>query len=158
MGLLNRLFRNNSNTMSNKVAIKYYEGLSDLIKKCYNKDTMEFDWDLYFQERDPYLYCPHQEIVEYLKSELRWVGEVQILGINVFLQNRKPEEVLLFLKEKEENVIRNLIPLCGGGEKATCPEYIVRYRENLYHILREEIPCTKENIEKILLDFANGDR
>ena len=67
-----------------------------------------------------------------------------------------PKEIIFELKKREENIIRNLIWVCGGGDESKCPDYIVTYRNKLYELMREEIPCTKENTKKIVEDYNKG--
>lgn len=97
--------------------------------------------------------CGYPEIVEYMKDNLRYIGRRQIKVLNLILEDSDSNRILSELRKREENIILNLIWVCGGGENENCPQYIDEYRKQLYGLIRGEIPCTKENTQRIVEDY-----
>ncbi len=137
----------------NELKLRLYKEVDNITTKCFNEKTTEFNSDLYFENREIYLYCRYPEIAQYMGSNLQYIGRRQIVALNVIMNNPDPDRILLELKRREENIIRNLIWVCGGGEDNKCPEYIREYRNSLYDIIYGKIPCTKENLKKIVDNY-----
>lgn len=134
-----------------------YKEVDNITTKCFNRQTTVFNSCLYFENRDIYTHCKYPEITKYMADNLKYIGRCQCLDINIILEVRTPTEILLELKMREENIIRNLIWVCGGGTSSNCPNYIITYRKRLYELLYEQIPCTKENTNKIIEDYNKGE-
>ena len=141
-----------------RIKSELYQEVDNITTKCLNEQTTEFNSDLYFENRDIYNYCGYPEIIEYMADNLKYIGRRQCLAINAMLGMYLPKEIISELRNREENIIRNLIWVCGGGDESKCPEYIVTYRNKLYELMREEIPCTKENTKKIIEDYNKGEK
>lgn len=139
-----------------RIKSELYQEVDNITTKCFNEQTTEFNNRLYFENRDIYNYCGYPEIIEYMGDNLKYIGWRQCLAINAILEMYLPKEIIFELKKREENIIRNLIWVCGGGDESKCPDYIVTYRNKLYDLMREEIPCTKENTKKIVEDYNKG--
>ena len=91
-----------------------------------------------------------------MSKNLRYIGWRQCLAINGILEVGAPKEIIFELKQREDNIIRNLTWVCGGGDDSKCPKYIDTYRKKLYELMREQLPCTKENTKKIIEDYNKG--
>lgn len=140
-----------------KIKSDLYKEVDNITTNCFNRQTTVFNSDLYFENRDIYNYCRYPEIAEYMANNLKYIGRCQCLTINAILRVRAPKEIIHELNMREENIIRNLIWVCGGGTSSNCPNYIITYRKRLYELLYEQIPCTKENTNKIIEDYNKGE-
>ena len=137
----------------NRIKMQLYQEVDDITTKCFDENTTEFNSKSYFENRFIYEDCRYPEISKYMRDNLRYIGRRQIAALNVIMNNPDPERILLELKRREENIIRNLIWVCGGGEDNNCPEYIQEYRNSLYDIIYGKVPCTKENLKKIVESY-----
>lgn len=139
-----------------RIKSELYQEVDNITTKCFNERTTEFNSDLYFENRFLYEENRYPEIGEYMKSNLQYIGRRQIFALNLILEDTDSNRILSELRNREENIIRNLIWVCGGGVDGKCPQYIIEYRERLYGLLRGEILCTKENTKKIVEDYNHA--
>lgn len=138
----------------NRIKLELYQEVDNITTKCFDEKTTEFNSDLYFENRFLYEECCHYpEITEYMKKNLQYIGRRQIMVLNLILEDSDSSRILSELRKREENIIRNLTWVCGGGRGENCPQYIIEYRQQLYGLIRNELPCTKENTKKIVEDY-----
>lgn len=140
----------------NRIKMQLYQEVDDITTKCFDERTMEFNSDLYFENRFIYEGCGYPEVVEYMKKNLQYIGYRQIYSINLLLETYDPDTILSELQKRRWTILLNLEWICGGGDGKKCPEYIIKYRHELLGMLDGKISCTKENAKRIISEYESN--
>ncbi len=155
------MFFKKKKIMSDSTRAYYYNLLDEIMKSCFDNDTNEFNWDIWFERRDEIIWCGDDSILNTIASEFSSYGRFQVQWISACLENsfdsktgKVRKDMVNKLKNMESNIIRNLESMFsmqkGEFQNEICPKNIIEFRNNLYKLLDGEIEWTKENIRKMI--------
>lgn len=127
-----------------KVNYDYYWKLEDeIFKQCFDPDTTEFNWKIWFDRQDEIIHTAPPEVLQYIDGEFRHCGTMQIYKINALITNYMlrddinsvPTAISILRREISMNMCRNLPGMFsyknGIYTPDICPKEVIEYRDVL---------------------------
>lgn len=133
--------------------------LQKLLEKCWNTDTLEFNWKLWIYE--DWVLCAggdenlEKELRKQAGSELENYGGVQIGRINALLNSMQSpnidrDRVTMTIKRNEASIIRNLNSMFDASSEPLRRE-VQQYQRDIYdYIIYGKKPLSPEKLSYMI--------
>lgn len=114
--------------------------LYDTIERCWNSDTCEFNWKIWFDTKDQIFYkSSNQQVKKSAQSEFEHIGRRQVALINLYLTYMKDENNKNWAMneiKKREHMVRELLDTMWQKEfyskNTKLYNEVLQYRTDVY--------------------------
>ena len=143
-----------------KSIIKYNQrAVYELIEKCWDHQTLDFNWSLWFDEEDAVFYDdPDLALKKMAQSELQSIGKAQIRTLNMYLdmmKNADDKDYAMKEIKAREHIVLNLE--CIFSKPFTCTSQtplqreVHQYRQDLYdYVLYKRKPLNQAKLSSMI--------
>ena len=142
-----------------KSIIKYQQkAVYELIEKCWDHQTHDFNWSLWFDEEDAIFYDDSDLALKKMaQSELQSIGKVQIRTLNMYLdmmKNADHKDYAMKEIKARERIVLNLEDIFSAPF-FTCTSPLQRevhqYRQDLYdYVLYKRKPLNQQKLSSMI--------
>ena len=151
--------RRKSIIKNRKSIIKYHQrAVYELIEKCWNHQTGDFNWSLWFDEEDAIFYDDSDLALKKMaQSELQSIGKTQIRTLNMYLdmmKNADHKDYAMKEIKAREHIVLNLEGIFSAPF-FTCTSPLQRevqqYRQDLYdYVLYKRKPLNQQKLSSMI--------
>ena len=136
----------------------YFNELYKLLDRCFNSNTLEFNWNLWHEEDWPLYAGGNKNLEKKLRttaaSELADKGKIQIRWLNNELKNMVYADYrnlsVIHIKEKERSIVVNLESMFAFTNDQLRSE-VWQYRQDIYdYILYERKQLNSEKLSDMI--------
>lgn len=147
----------------------YYWKLEDeIFKQCFDKNTDEFNWKIWFDRRDEIIHTAPPEVLDYIDSEFRYIGRLQIYKINAILSNHLlsgdthqfAEGIRILRRDVSTDIYINLSGMFsfknGVYTPDVCPKQVIEYVDGLHDFFYDTGKPVSMQEAKKLIDLGRS--
>ena len=133
--------------------------LYDTIERCWNSDTCEFNWKIWFDTKDQIFYkSSNQQVKKSAQSEFEHIGRRQVALINLYLTYMKDENNKNWAMneiKKREHMVRELLDTMWQKEfyskNTKLYNDVLQYRTDVYdYIIYENKQLTPTKLSSMI--------
>ena len=133
--------------------------LFDTIERCWNSETCEFNWKIWFDTKDQIFYkSSNQQVKKSAQSEFEHIGRRQVALINLYLTYMKDESKKNWAMneiKKREHMVRELLDTIWQKEfylkDTKLYNEVLQYRTDVYdYIIYENKQLTPTKLSSMI--------
>lgn len=138
---------------------KYFQQeMYKLVEQCWNSQTYDFNWKLWFDEKDAIFYADSSlELKKAAQAELQSLGKAQINMLNMYLGLMTTEHRKDFAMKEikaKEHIVLNLESIFSepfSGSQNSLLREVHQYRQDLYdYILYKRRPLNQAKLSSMI--------